>query len=47
MVENSGPNDKEQSKAIEDQDQMKVNIRQWNDWRIAEMNFYKTFEYCL
>jgi transposase len=43
IVENSGPNDKEQSKAIEGQDQMKVNIRQWNDWRIAEVNFTKPY----
>jgi hypothetical protein len=42
IIENSGPNDKEQSKAIEGQDQMKVNIRQWNDCRIAE-----AFEYCV
>ena len=33
---------KSKSKAIEGQDQMKVNIRrQWNDWRIAEVNFTK------
>jgi hypothetical protein len=33
---------KNKSKAIEGQDQMKVNIvRQWNDWRIAEVNFTK------
>jgi hypothetical protein len=33
---------KSKSKAIEGQDQMKVNIRrQWNEWRIAEMNFTK------
>jgi hypothetical protein len=39
---------KNKSKAIEGQDQMKVDIRrQWNDWRIAEGEFYKTFEYCL
>jgi hypothetical protein len=33
---------KNKSKAIEGQDQMKVDIRrQWNDWRIAEVNFTK------
>jgi hypothetical protein len=29
-------------KAIEGQDQMKVNMRrQWNEWRIAEVDFTK------
>jgi hypothetical protein len=36
------PKWKIKSKAIEGQDQIKVNIRrQWNEWRIAEVDFTK------